>query len=430
MSIKKLRPRRRDVDINQDSDLTLAKFGNVNAVIDQANGIIDEINNELVKLEESIVGYDRGPFQFVVQTDNTGASEDNQFKLELSSDFEYVLTVDWGDGRSDVIESADSEKLLHTYRTPGTYTVKVRGYGDYVRFYNDAQKVTEIQNWGMCFLQGYQFSGSTNLTVTATDTPRFGEYLGGMFQYNDSLTDVPNIGNWDLKGAGVTSLNRIFEGADNFIGDIRNWDVSTVESFSYLLSYRSTTYPYSLNNWDTSSATTMQYPFGYHNYNEPLDNWDVSNVTWFYATFRNNRTFNQDISGWDVSKGQMFRGFFREADAFNQPIGTWDVSSATDMRDMFYSANAFNQDISAWNPRYVTNFSRFLNGTAFSTENYDRLLIAWAQLPLLQPNVNFQASGKKYTTDGTGDPLTDAQAARALLMERWGWSFTDGGLLV
>lgn len=430
MSIKKLRPRKRDYDISEDYELSVAKLGNVNAVIEQANTIIDEINTELVKLEESIVGYDRGPFQFVVKTDNVGNTEDNQFKISLSENFKYLITIDWGDGKTDIIEQADSEKLTHTYRNAGTYTIKVSGYGDYIAFWENPLKVLEIQNWGMLYLTSYQFSECRNLTVTATDTPRFGTDLSGIFRYNNALVDVPNIGNWDLKGAGVITLNRIFEDADNFVGDIRNWDVSTVKNFSYLLSYRSTTYPYSLNNWDTSSATTMQYTFGGHNYNEPLDNWDVSNVTWFYAPFRENRTFNQDISGWDVSKGQMFRGFFRSASAFNQPIGTWDVSSATIFRDMFLSASSFNQDISAWNPRYVVDFSRFLDGSAFSTENYDKLLIAWAQLPLLQPNIYFGASGKKYTSDGSGNPLTDAQAARNLLIEKWNWTFNDGGLLV
>ena len=39
----------------------------------------------------------------------------------------------------------------------------------------------------------------------------------------------------------------------------------------------------------------------------------------------------------------MFKG-----SQFNQPIGDWDVSNVTDLGTMFESSN-FNQDISNWN---------------------------------------------------------------------------------
>ena len=36
---------------------------------------------------------------------------------------------------------------------------------------------------------------------------------------------------------------------------------------------------------------------------------------------------------------------FETAISFNQPIGNWDVSNVTNMRSMFYGATAFNQPI-------------------------------------------------------------------------------------
>ena len=45
---------------------------------------------------------------------------------------------------------------------------------------------------------------------------------------------------------------------------------------------------------------------------------------------------------------------FSRADTFNQPIGDWDVSNVTDMRSMFIEAHAFNQDISNWDVSNVT----------------------------------------------------------------------------
>jgi MoxR-like ATPase len=39
---------------------------------------------------------------------------------------------------------------------------------------------------------------------------------------------------------------------------------------------------------------------------------------------------------------------FEHAESFNQPIGDWDVSNVKDMTCMFDSAKSFNQDLSSW----------------------------------------------------------------------------------
>ena len=50
------------------------------------------------------------------------------------------------------------------------------------------------------------------------------------------------------------------------------------------------------------------------------------------------------------------------ATAFNQPIGDWDVSNVTDMSHMFYGATAFNQDLSSWSVDGVTICNNFSEG--------------------------------------------------------------------
>lgn len=40
--------------------------------------------------------------------------------------------------------------------------------------------------------------------------------------------------------------------------------------------------------------------------------------------------------------------------AFNQPIGNWDTSNVTNMYTMFGMASEFNQDISNWDTSNVT----------------------------------------------------------------------------
>ena len=43
------------------------------------------------------------------------------------------------------------------------------------------------------------------------------------------------------------------------------------------------------------------------------------------------------------------QSMFSEATSFNQPLNNWDVSNVTDMDSMFESAIHFNQPLNNWN---------------------------------------------------------------------------------
>jgi uncharacterized protein (TIGR02145 family) len=89
-------------------------------------------------------------------------------------------------------------------------------------------------------------------------------------------------------------------------------------------------------------------------FNQPVENWDVSNVTDMSWMFDEASSFNQTIGDWDVSNVIDMYKMFNRAVAFNQDISNWDVSSVTNMSAMFYEASSFNQDISNW---CVTNIA-------------------------------------------------------------------------
>ena len=58
---------------------------------------------------------------------------------------------------------------------------------------------------------------------------------------------------------------------------------------------------------------------------------------------------------------------YRYADEFNQPIHNWDVSNVTDMGEMFSGATFFNQDLSSWSVDNVTECEDFsANATSWT----------------------------------------------------------------
>ena len=55
-----------------------------------------------------------------------------------------------------------------------------------------------------------------------------------------------------------------------------------------------------------------------------------------------------DISNWDVSKEVTnMSDMFRYATSFNQPLNNWNVSNVKNMRRMFWFATSFNRPLHA-----------------------------------------------------------------------------------
>lgn len=103
-------------------------------------------------------------------------------------------------------------------------------------------------------------------------------------------------------------------------------------------------------------------------FNQPIGNWDTSNVTSMYRMFAGalesgNRItttiFNQDISHWDTSNVRSMGQMFFLATAFNKDIGNWNTSKVINMAYMFYGATSFNQPLrtngNKWNVSNVTD---------------------------------------------------------------------------
>ena len=75
-------------------------------------------------------------------------------------------------------------------------------------------------------------------------------------------------------------------------------------------------------------------------FNQPLNNWNVSNVTtmrWMFWSARGkNSVFNQPLNKWNVSNVTNMAMMFANAPSFNQPLNNWNVSNVTNMEGVFY----------------------------------------------------------------------------------------------
>ena len=106
-------------------------------------------------------------------------------------------------------------------------------------------------------------------------------------------------------------------------------------------------------------------------FNQPLNKWNVSNVTYMRSMFRNASSFNQPLNHWNVSNVTSIRGMFWNATSFNQPFNTsgnkWNVSNVADMFSMFWGASSFNQPLNDWNVSILEYESEggALHGTRF-----------------------------------------------------------------
>ena len=176
----------------------------------------------------------------------------------------------------------------------------------------------------------------------------------------------------------VTDMGGMFL-RSQFNQPIGNWDVSNVTNMTLMFKgeYRETGHPFNqdISFWDVSNVIDMSFMFDHALFNQPIGNWDVSSVRTMQGMFRGDQDelptpFNQDINSWDVSSVNIMVAMF-EHSSFNQPIGNWDVSNVTDMGGMFFESG-FNQPIGNWDVSSVTDM-----GNMFQSSQLNQDLSSW-----------------------------------------------------
>ena len=156
----------------------------------------------------------------------------------------------------------------------------------------------------------------------------------------------------------------MFSGCTSFNQPLNSWDVSKVTYMSNMFS-GCTSFNQPLNSWDVSKVTYMSGMFsGCASFNQPLNNWDVSQVTCMSGMFSGCASFNQPLNNWNVSKVTDMNAMFSGCTSFNKSLNSWDVSQVTNMRAMFDGCASFNLPLNNWNVSQATNMRAMFDGCA------------------------------------------------------------------
>jgi len=171
--------------------------------------------------------------------------------------------------------------------------------------------------------------------------------FSGCTNFNQSI-------GWDVSNA--TTTQGMFANCENFNQNISSWNVSNVTDFGSMFD-GAERFNQNLGSWNISSGTNYGFMFSrcsaFNNGGSPdIQNWVINTTDSeisMRAMFQNCDAFNQPLNNWNVSNITNFSSMFRLCDIFNQPLDTWDVSDATDVAFMFQDADSYTQDLSSWN---------------------------------------------------------------------------------
>jgi len=155
----------------------------------------------------------------------------------------------------------------------------------------------------------------------------------------------------------VTTMQKMFQLCVNFNQPLNNWNVLNVTNMGNMFQLcRNFNQP--LNNWNVQNVTNVENMFEMcTNFNQPLNNWNVSKVNNMYGMFENCRNFNQPLNNWNVQSVTTMQKMFQLCVNFNQPLNNWNVLNVTNMFGMFAGCEKFNQPLNNWNVQNVTDMA-------------------------------------------------------------------------
>ena len=341
---------------------------------------------------------DSSDFVFSVNTTNPGLSNNSSYVLNLNHpSTTYNVDIDWNnDGIFDSI--GVSNTIMHSYSIPGIHTIRLRGQfpvlrlGTDVLIQSDRSKLIAVDQWGK-----QQWSD-----------------VSLMFRFCDSLLTTP-LDTPDF--SMVSSTGSMFYGAKSFNGPVNHWDMSGIFSMN-LMFFDAESFNQPVNDWDLASMSFASRMFaGASSFNQAVDNWNLPLAFDLSHMFEGAASFNQSINSWDIPNCQSLFSMFLNASSYNQPMDSINLASVVDLGRMFEGASSFDQDLSNWDFSNASSLFRFLDSSAMSVSNYDKLL-NHCEVNYLNKNLTLGAGGLEYCM---------AQNARANLISN-GWMINGDSL--
>ena len=157
------------------------------------------------------------------------------------------------------------------------------------------------------------------------------------------------------------------------IDGLQNWDTSSCTTMKAAFSNCSALQSIDVSNWNTSKASDLSYLFRGCSSLQSLDvsGWNTSSCTDMNSMFRDCLSLESlNTSRWDTSKVTTFKFMFA-ADVANKymklrtvgDLSGWNTSNVTDMCAMFQECDCLESigDISGWNTAKVTYMNGLFN---------------------------------------------------------------------
>lgn len=169
-----------------------------------------------------------GDIIFTVDTTQAGSASDT-FVFPMTVVPDNPMTIKWGDGNSDIVDTLAQPELTHAYSSGGIYQITIMGADGMEWAFNqtgDKSKIISIEQWGVTKIVSAILYQCNNLnSITATDSPE-------CVSLRNAVRDCFSL---------------------TIINNIQNWDVSLVEDFAVMARQCPAEFP--IGSWDMGSAT-------------------------------------------------------------------------------------------------------------------------------------------------------------------------------
>lgn len=196
---------------------------------------------------------------------------------------------------------------------------------------------------------------------------------GQQFKFN-GIFDItsPTLGNPTI--LSNTSFSGIFQNAANFDQPLTNWDTTNVTTMTNMFN-NAAKFNQSINNLNTTNVTDMSGMFaGTSAFNQLLI-LNTTKVKTMASMFTNAKVFNESLDNLDTSNVINMTSMFSGTILFNQPLNI-NTSKVESMSSMFSYAKVFNQPLTNFDTALVNTMREMFRETgafnqslSFNTSN-------------------------------------------------------------